>query len=206
MKLFRKRDFITVGFITVFGAVSITLFYFILTPEKTLPIYQPYEVNEKLVDSSISYISKYHKISDFEWMKGAKEAIKYLNEADYLVFVVTNQSGISRNYYSEQDVLELHQYMANELSKVNARIDEFFYSPWHPDGVNKDYERISHLRKPSPGMLELAQSKWPINKTSSFLIGDQLTDLKAAENFGIKGYQFSDNNLLDFVKEILKSC
>ena len=69
-----------------------------------------------------------YKISDFEWMKGAKEAIKYLNEADYLVFVVTNQSGISRNYYSEQDVLELHQYMANELSKVNARIDEFFYS------------------------------------------------------------------------------
>ena len=147
-----------------------------------------------------------YKISDFEWMKGAKEAIKYLNEADYLVFVVTNQSGISRNYYSEQDVLELHQYMANELSKVNARIDEFFYSPWHPDGVNKDYERVSHLRKPSPGMLELAQSKWPINKTSSFLIGDQLTDLKAAENFGIKGYQFTGSNLLEFVKQVLKPC
>ena len=66
LKLFRKRDFIIVGFIIVFGAISISLFYFILTPQKTLPIYQPYEVNEKLVDSSISYISKYHKISDFE--------------------------------------------------------------------------------------------------------------------------------------------
>jgi protein SCO1/2 len=66
LKLFRKRDFIIVGFIIVFAAISISLFYFILTPQKTLPIYQPYEVNEKLVDSSISYISKYHKISDFE--------------------------------------------------------------------------------------------------------------------------------------------
>jgi len=53
-------------------------------------------------------------------------------------------------------------------------------------------------------MLELAQSKWPINKTSSLLIGDQISDIKAAENFGIKGYQFCGDNLLDFVKKILE--
>ncbi len=53
-------------------------------------------------------------------------------------------------------------------------------------------------------MLDLAQSKWPINKTSSFLIGDQITDIKAAENFGIEGHQFSEDNLLDFVKRILE--
>ena len=81
---------------------------------------------------------------------------------------------------------------------------EFFYSPWHPDGINKDYERVAHLRKPNPGMLELAQSKWPINKTSSFLIGDQITDIKTAENFGIEGYLFEGNNVLDFVKQILE--
>ncbi len=144
------------------------------------------------------------EISDFVWIEGAKEAIKYFNEKDYLVFVVTNQSGISRNYYSEKDVIELHQFMSDELKKINAKIDEFFYSPWHPEGINKDYERVAHLRKPSPGMLELAQSKWPINKTSSFLIGDQITDIKAAENFGIKGYQFNGDNLLDFVKQILE--
>ena len=53
-------------------------------------------------------------------------------------------------------------------------------------------------------MLELAQSKWPINKTSSFLIGDQITDIKTAENFGIEGYLFEGNNVLDFVKQILE--
>ena len=58
-----------------------------------------------------------YKISDFVWIEGAKEAIKYLNGKDYLVFVVTNQSGISRNYYSEKDVIELHQFMSDELKK-----------------------------------------------------------------------------------------
>ncbi len=66
MKLFRKRDFITVGFILAFSAAAITMFYMILKPVETLPIYQPAEVNEKLVDSSVIHVSKYHKISDFE--------------------------------------------------------------------------------------------------------------------------------------------
>ena len=66
MKLFRKRDFITVGFILAFSAITISLFYTILKPVETLPIYQPAEVNEKLVDSSVIHVSKYHKISDFE--------------------------------------------------------------------------------------------------------------------------------------------
>ena len=100
-----------------------------------------------------------YQISDFEWIDGAQEAIKYLNQKDYLVFVVTNQSGIARNYYSEEDVIQIHQFMNNELKKIDAKINEFFYSPWHPEGMNKDYERVSHLRKPSPGMLELAQTK-----------------------------------------------
>ena len=66
MKLFRKRDFITIGFILAFSAVAITLFYTILKPVETLPIYQPAEINDKLVDSSVIHVSKYHKISDFE--------------------------------------------------------------------------------------------------------------------------------------------
>lgn len=66
MKLFRKRDFITLGFILAFSTVAISLFYTILKPVETLPIYQPAEVNEKLVDSSVIHVSKYHKISDFE--------------------------------------------------------------------------------------------------------------------------------------------
>jgi len=65
LKLFRKRDFITIGFIFLFAIFAISLFYYILTPTRILPIYQPAEVNQKLVDTSIIHISKYHKIADF---------------------------------------------------------------------------------------------------------------------------------------------
>ena len=75
MKLFRKRDFITIGFILLFSAAAITLFYTILKPTETLPIYQPAEVNEKLVDTSIIHVSKYHKISDFKLINQNGEEI-----------------------------------------------------------------------------------------------------------------------------------
>ena len=80
MKLFRKRDFISIGFILVFSTVTISLFYTILKPIETLPIYQPAEVNEKLVDSSIIHVSKYHKISDFIL---TNQNGKEITQADY---------------------------------------------------------------------------------------------------------------------------
>ena len=80
LKLFRKRDFISIGFILVFSTVTISLFYTILKPIETLPIYQPAEVNEKLVDSSIIHVSKYHKISDFIL---TNQNGKEITQADY---------------------------------------------------------------------------------------------------------------------------
>ena len=115
LKLFRKRDFITVGFITVFGAVSVTLFYFILTPEKTLPIYQPYEVNEKLVDSSISYISKYHKISDFELINQNGKTITqeyYKNKIYVADFFFTTCQSICP--IMTKNMLEIQEQLKND--------------------------------------------------------------------------------------------
>ena len=80
MKLFRKRDFITVGFILIFSAAAVYMFYVILKPIEVLPIYQPAEVNEKLVDSSIIHVAKYHKISDF---KLTNQNGKEITEANY---------------------------------------------------------------------------------------------------------------------------
>ena len=140
-----------------------------------------------------------HKIDDFEWVEGAKESIHYLNNKGYYVFVATNQSGIARGYYSERDVILLHEYINNELKKINAFIDEFFFSPYHPDNT-KEFLQLSHLRKPNTGMLDLAASKWPIDKSRSFLVGDKDTDIECAEKFSIRGHLFKDGNLLDFIK------
>ena len=80
MKLFRKRDFITVGFILIFSAAAVYMFYVILKPIEVLPVYQPAEVNEKLVDSSIIHVAKYHKISDF---KLTNQNGKEITQANY---------------------------------------------------------------------------------------------------------------------------
>ena len=127
-----------------------------------------------------------YKIDDFEWVEGAKESIKYLNDKGYYIFVVTNQSGIARGYYTIQDVILLHNYISDELNTIKAHIDEFFISPYHPINTN-EYLHLSHLRKPETGMLDLAANKWSIDKSKSFLIGDKSTDMECAENFRIKG-------------------
>lgn len=149
-----------------------------------------------IINKEKGYVSK---ISDFEWIEGSKESIKFLNENNYHVFVVTNQSGIAKGYYLEEEVNLLHSYINKELSKQNSHIDEFFISPYHPD-IPEKYTNLSHLRKPKIGMLLLAESKWQIDKDKSFLIGDQDTDIECAIQYGIRGYKFEGGNLLDFIR------
>ena len=113
MKLFRKRDLITTLFILVFSAFVITAFYFILKPAKTLPIYQPSEVNQLLVDSSVAHVSKYHKISDFKLTnQNGKEITQefYKNKIYVADFFFTTCQDIcpimTKNMYKLQEKLK----------------------------------------------------------------------------------------------------
>lgn len=145
-----------------------------------------------------------YKIDDFEWIDDAREAIQFLNRENYYVFVVSNQSGISRGYYTEKDLLNLQKFINNELQPFNAHIDDFYYSPYHKDGVySYKYKTLKHLRKPNIGMLELAEKKWNFAKSSSFLVGDKESDIICAQRFGIVGHKFTHGSLLEFLKKIL---
>ena len=113
MKLFRKRDFITVGFILIFSAAAVYMFYVILKPVKVLPIYQPAEVNEKLVDSSIIHVAKYHKISDFKLTNQNGKEITQANYEDKIYvadfFFTTCQDicpVMTKNMYQLQEELK----------------------------------------------------------------------------------------------------
>ena len=141
-----------------------------------------------------------YKIEDFQWIDGAIEAIKYFNDKDYYVFVITNQSGVARGYYKEEDINKLHNWMNQELAKYDAHIDEFFYCPHHVKGIIKDYSFDCECRKPKIGMIKKALDKYDVQLESSLLIGDKDSDIECAENAGIKGLKFNAEKLDFYLK------
>ena len=145
-----------------------------------------------------------YRPEDFEWVPGAIETIKYCNEQNYLVIVFTNQSGVARGYYTEDDMHVLHHFMNQELAKHGAHIDQFYYCPHHPQGKVAPYSMICNCRKPAPGMLLQAIEEWPIDREHSVVIGDKPSDVMAAEAVGLKGYLFDEGNLMDYVRKYIK--
>jgi len=140
---------------------------------------------------------------DVVWIPGAPEAIRLFNQQGWPVTVVTNQSGVARGYYREQDVEALHVWMNEELAKQGARIDRFYYCPHHPKGNLAEYIQECGCRKPQPGMIRQGMADWGADPATSFLIGDKESDIEAAEAAGLKGYLFGGGNLLEFVRKIL---
>ena len=145
-----------------------------------------------------------HKIENITWVKGAKDAVKALNDRGYYVFVVTNQAGVARGYYTTEDVETLHRQMSDELRQVGAHIDAYEYCPHHPDGVVDAFRTHSRRRKPEPGMIEDLLLSWPIERDKSFLIGDRETDLQAAKAAHITGHFFDGTDLHQFLKNIIE--
>lgn len=150
------------------------------------------------VDKSYLY-----KIEDLEWIDGAKEALSYLTQQGYIVFVVTNQSGIARGYYTVDDMNKLHDFMAQQVAAAGGKIEKFYYCPHLPEGKIAEYAVECDCRKPKPGLILRAFEEYDIDKDAAFLIGDKPRDVESAEAAGIKGYLFSGGNLLNFVKEIV---
>ena len=135
---------------------------------------------------------------DFEWVDGAQAVIRRFNDMGWWVFVVTNQSGIARGFYTEDDMQALHDWMSAELAKAGARIDRIYHCPFHEDGTIERYRRDSYDRKPKPGMLIRAMTDFPVIKERSFLIGDKQADLDAAKAAGVRGFLFTGGDLAAF--------
>lgn len=142
-------------------------------------------------------------LKHFRWVPGAVKAIKYLNKENYKVVVVTNQSGVARGFFKIKDVIKIHSYIQKKLKENEAKIDAFYYCPFHKDGIVKKYKKSSLLRKPNIGMFSLVQKKWNIDKKNSFMIGDQKTDIEFAKRAKIKGYFFNQKNLYKFINDTI---
>ncbi len=155
-------------------------------------------------DGVINYDYGYvYKKKDFVWKKKIIEAIKYLNNNDYLVIVISNQSGIGRGYYKHKDVLNLHLWINKKLKTRGAHIDDFFYAPYYKHSKIFNFKNADRLeRKPNIGMVKKALKKWKINLKNSAIIGDKNSDLELAKKLKIKGIRVNDkSNLLNLVKK-----
>jgi D-glycero-D-manno-heptose 1,7-bisphosphate phosphatase len=127
-------------------------------------------------DGTINVEKDYlYLIDDFEFIPGASEAIRLLNEAGFLVIIVTNQSGVARGYYTEEDVHQLHRHIDAELALSGARVDAWYYCPHHPSGRGS-YSLPCRCRKPLPGMLLEAAKLFDIDLEASIMIGDKMED------------------------------
>ena len=144
---------------------------------------------------------------DLVMIPTAAAAVRLLNDAGFYVFVVSNQSGVARGFYTEAAVDLFNTHIQETLLVEGAHIDAFYYCPHHPDGVIKELTIQCRCRKPQPGLLEQAARDWPIDLSRSFLIGDKDDDLAAAHAFHIRGVKFDAQagTLEDLVRKELAS-
>lgn len=140
------------------------------------------------VDSSYVY-----KKEDFIFVDGIFKALKKYQDLGYLLIVITNQSGINRGYYTNEDFLSLSEFMTQSFAKHGVLISKIFYCPHRPD-------EGCECRKPKPKMLNDAQKEFDIDMKNSIMIGDKLSDMKAGFNAGVKNLFLIGEERGDFYK------
>jgi D-glycero-alpha-D-manno-heptose 1-phosphate guanylyltransferase len=147
-----------------------------------------------------------YKKEEFVWVSGIFELCKYFQNNNYLIFIVTNQSGIAKEYYSEKEFKSLTNWMLNEFHKKDIIIEDVFYCPHYLNDKCK-------CRKPSPKMLFDIQNKYQISLKKSILIGDKYSDIELGERAGIcelvlikSKYQeeYDFLNLSDYINYLIK--
>lgn len=121
-----------------------------------------------------------HKIEDFELMEGILDVCRMYQDAGYLIIIVTNQSGISRGYYTEEDFTRLSQWMVEHFNQLGVTITHIYHCPHH-----ESIDGVCECRKPEPGMLLLAQKEYDLDMASSVMIGDNERDIEAAQKAGV---------------------
>ncbi len=137
-------------------------------------------------DGTLNVDTNYvHKPEEWQWCDGAVDAIRWMNQNNFKVIVVTNQSGIVRGHYSEDQVHELHTWVDEQLARENLKVDEWLVAPHHPAFDQKPYDYPPEDRKPGKGMFLKAIEKHGINPRKSFMAGDKITDLQPAIQLGI---------------------
>jgi len=128
-----------------------------------------------VVNKEVRYL---YRLSDFEFIDGIFDACLYFQKLEYKIVIITNQSGIARGYYNENDYRKLTEWMLGQFNDNGINILDTFYCPHDPAS-------LCECRKPKPGMFIEAKDKYNISMKDSWMIGDSESDIKAANAAGI---------------------
>ena len=159
------------------------------------------------------YVGFLRHINDFDLIEGVADAIKLINQSEYLAIVVTNQPVIARGEVSWEELNEIHQKMTTLLGKAGTYVDSIYICPHHPDkgfeGERPEYKIDCSCRKPKPGLLLQAAKDFNIDLSQSVMIGDSTRDVEAGRAAGCKqSFQIETNkanSLLEVIKTIVKA-
>ena len=119
--------------------------------------------------------------SEMELFPYAAECVAQIHQKGYYAIVITNQSGVARGFFTEESLREMNDYLKKETG-----VDAVYYCPHHPDGMVKRYQSVCHCRKPETGMIDMACSRFDIDLSKSYMVGDRAGDIKTGQRAGIK--------------------
>jgi D-glycero-D-manno-heptose 1,7-bisphosphate phosphatase len=157
-----------------------------------------------VINKEVGYL---HKVADFEFIEGVFDACQYFQSLGYQVIIVTNQSGIERGYYTEEDFHIVTDWMLKQFKHNGIEVLDVFYCPHNP-------ESDCSCRKPKPGMFIQADDKHHIDMSNSWMIGDKEADIQAANSAGISntilvksGHEINEESskakfILDSIKQV----
>ncbi|OGO03264.1 MAG: hypothetical protein A2Y72_01025 [Chloroflexi bacterium RBG_13_53_26] len=143
-------------------------------------------INELVYHQDSGVIDSPFTPGQFRLLPKVGEAIRLLNQSGLKVIVVSNQPGIAKNHFTEETLAEIDEKMKQELKPHEASLDRVYYCYHHPEGQNPRYRVSCSCRKPKPGMLLQAAKDFDLDLASSFVVGDNLTDVKAGEVSGCR--------------------
>lgn len=156
-------------------------------------------------DGTINVEKHYlYKIEDFEFLPGVMEALKDLQRKGYLLIIITNQSGIARGYYTEEEYVKLDKWMVAALENEGIYITATYHCPHLPDAPAAKYRVECDCRKPKLGLFERAIREHDIDLSSSFAVGDKIRDCSICEHSQCRGFLIGENEQKDIIDRVKK--
>ncbi len=135
------------------------------------------------ISEEVGYINHVSRFRPFAY---STQAVRLLNDSQWLAVLVTNQAGVARGYFTESLISSVHEVLKSELASGGARLDGIYYCAHHPSVGESPYRLDCNCRKPKPGLIERAVNELNLDVASCWMVGDRYSDIQLARNAGVK--------------------